>query len=49
MRWVWAYEASITELQSMPNTITIMPVRDDPETGESSVPYPEEAIILQVP
>ena len=47
--WVWTYEASITELQSMPKTITIIPLRDDPETGAPSIPYPEEAIVLQVP
>ena len=47
--WVWAFEYSITELQSMPKTITIIPLRDDPETGAFDIPYPEEAIVLQVP
>ena len=47
--WVWTYEFNITQLQSMPKTITIIPLRDDPETGVLNIPYPEEAIVLQVP
>lgn len=47
--WVWTYEASLTQLQSTPKSITIIPLRDDTETGEFNIPYPQEAIVLQVP
>lgn len=48
-RWVWTYEASLTQLQSTPKTITIIPLRDNTETGEYNIPYPQEAMVLQVP
>jgi hypothetical protein len=39
----------MTGLQSKPKAITIVPERDDLQTGAHSVPYPEEAVTLQVP
>lgn len=44
--WVWAYGAAMTDIQRPPKTLTILPVRDDPETGEHNVPYPDEALTL---
>jgi hypothetical protein len=46
--WVWAYELYLTPLQRMPESITVVPRRENPETGEMT-PYPDEAIALKVP
>lgn len=45
--WVWNYNASMTQLYSQPRAITILPLRDDLETGEYNIPYPEEAVALK--
>lgn len=44
--WIWAYEATMTGIVRVPKTITIVPQRDNPQTGEYSVAYPEEAITV---
>lgn len=44
--WVWGYTAVMTNLERMPQTITIVPYRDDVETGETNVAFPEEALTL---
>ena len=47
--WVWTYEVTLTLLQKTPKTMTIIPCRDDIKTGANAIPYPEEAIVIQVP
>ncbi len=44
--WVWNYRYEMTKVVRMPGAVTIVPTRDDPETGEYNIPYPEEAVTL---
>lgn len=44
--WLWPFEATMTNLQYRPMSLTIVPVRDDLETGAYDVPYPEEGLTI---
>lgn len=44
--WVWPYEATMVGINWTPKTITVVPYRDNPETGEYSVPHPDEGVTL---
>jgi hypothetical protein len=42
--WLWPYQATLTDVRGAIDSITIYPTRDDPETGEIYVPFPEEGL-----
>lgn len=44
--WVWGYTQVSTNLVRVPKTITVIPTRDDPETGEFNVAFEQESITL---
>lgn len=46
--WVWGYTTQMINLNRIPQTITIIPVRDNPETGDYAVEFPEEAITISI-
>lgn len=43
--WVWGYHAEATEIVRPPKSITIVPMRDNPDTGAYE-PFMDEAIVL---
>jgi hypothetical protein len=44
--WVWLYEATMGNLQSIPDSITIIPTRDEAANPGEFIPHPEEGITL---